>query len=68
MGDWSNDVSQQDSWLTYHSAEALAESDHGMGFVGGNPDAGHLSSFLAASDAAREIRGSMLPSSNQLWW
>lgn len=99
-GDWSNSVAQSDAWTTYHCAEALAEADHGMTFVGGiggswtmptsgnsseaatlmhiaadcraqsaahhggNPDAGHLSSFIAAHDAAWQITHS-LSSSNQ---
>lgn len=32
-GDWS--VPQSDAWMTYHCAEALAEADHGMEYVGG---------------------------------
>ncbi len=88
-GDWS--VPQSEAWETYHCAEALAESDHGMEFIGGiggfwtnptkgnpaeaaelmqisadlrcqsivhkggNPDSGHLSSFIAAQDAANKI-------------
>lgn len=88
-GDYS--VPQSEAWITYHCAEALAEADHGMEFIGGiggfwtnptkgnpaeaaelmqisadlrcqsivhkggNPDAGHLSSFIAAQDAANKI-------------
>ncbi len=88
-GDWS--VPQSEAWITYHSAEALVEADHGMEFIGGiggfwtnptkgnpaeaaqlmqiaadlrcqsivykggNPDSGHLSSFIAAQDAANKI-------------
>ncbi len=87
----SYSVPQGDAWITYHSAEALAEADHGMEFIGGvggfwtnpvsgnpaeaaqlmqisadlrcqtivhkggNPDPGHLSSFLAAQEAAHRI-------------
>jgi hypothetical protein len=87
----SYSVSQGDAWSTYHSAEALAESDHGMQYIGGiggfwtdpvsgnpaeaaqlmqisadlrcqsavhkggNPDPGHLSSFLAAQESAHRI-------------
>ncbi len=87
----SYSVPQGEAWSTYHSAEALAEADHGMEYIGGvggfwtnpvsgnpaeaaqlmqisadlrcqsivhkggNPDPGHLSSFLAAQEAAHRI-------------
>jgi hypothetical protein len=31
----SYSVPQEEAWLTYHSAEALAEADHGMQYIGG---------------------------------
>jgi hypothetical protein len=87
----SYSVPQGEAWTTYHSAEALAEADHGMEYIGGvggfwtnpvsgnpaeaaqlmqisadlrcqsivhkggNPDPGHLSSFLAAQEAVHRI-------------
>jgi hypothetical protein len=90
----SYSVPQGEAWLTYHSAEALVEADHGMQYIngiggfwtdpvsgnpseaaqlmqisadlrcqsavhkGGNPDPGHLSSFLAAQESAHRISSS----------
>ncbi len=87
----SYSVPQGEAWSTYHAAEALAESDHGMQYIGGvggfwtnpvsgnpaeaaqlmqisadlrcqsivhhggNPDPGHLSSLIAAQEAAHRI-------------